>query len=161
MEKKTHKRKPPPPPPATSRHSYTSSTSPGLKPKKPVFKPITPRKATVHDLFGSDSDDDTIEHSAPVNGKNKLPSYITTRLANGQSRKIFENKPGTHYIDLKIYRCDEIESVQAMNRWRQAIVTVKSRTDDNTDSWQHLANFIMSTKKEYRNCPSTFISNYY
>lgn len=129
--------------------------------KKPLIKPIPPKKCTVYDLFGTDSEDDEKEVPASVPGKAPLASYITRRLANGHSRQIHEKKPGSHYIDLKIYRCDEIEKVPPMNRWRQAIVTVKNQTFDNTDAWQHLSNFIMATRKEYVKCPPTFVSNYY
>lgn len=130
------------------------------KPHQTRIKPIPPKKCTVYDLFGTDSEDDEKEVPA-VTGKTPLASYITRRLANGHSRQIYEKKPGTHYIDLKIYRCDEIEKVPPMNRWRQAIVTVKNQTFDNTDAWQHLSNFIMATRKEYVKCPPTFVSNYY
>ncbi|KAL4703639.1 hypothetical protein ACJJTC_010756 [Scirpophaga incertulas] len=130
--------------------------------KKPYFKPIPPKIATAYDLFGTDSEDDE-KADIPTTGKSPSPltSYVTRRLANGHSRQIFDRKPGTHYVDLKIYRCDEIEKVQPINRWRQAIVTVKNKTFDNTGAWQHLANFIRETRKEFVNCPQTYVSNYY
>lgn len=156
----------PVPRPSTSAMSAVpSSAKPSAPPrpsasKKPYIKPIPPRKCTAYDLFGTDSEDDEKEPPA-VTGKSPLASYITRRLANGHSRQTFEKKPGTHYIDLKIYRCDEIENVQPINRWRQAIVTLKNQTFDNTDAWQHLSNFIIATRKEYVKCPPTFVSNYY
>lgn len=150
---------PPPPPPSPTSASPRSSTS-----KKPHFKPIPPKKPTAYDLFGTDSEDEEVKDvPAADTGRKLVPlsSYITRRLANGHSRQSFDCKPGTHYIDLKVYRCDEINKIQPINRWRQAIVTVKNQTSDNTDAWQHLANFIMATRKEFRKCPQTFVSNYY
>lgn len=144
-----------------SRASPAPSTSRSA-PKKPYFKPIPPKKATAYDLFGTDSEDDEKEDVAvPGKAPIQLTSYLTRRLANGHSRQTYEHKPGTHYIDLKVYRCDEIKNVQPINRWRQAIVTVKNQTSENTDAWQHLTNFIMATRKEFVKCPPTFVSNYY
>lgn len=157
---KRHKRKHSPEA-STSRASPAHSPTP--KKKKPVFKPIAPvKKPSAHDLFGSDSEEEEVIVPAS-SGKKPAPllSYMTRRLANGYSRQVFDDKPGTHFIDLRIYKCDEIEKVQPMNRWRHSIVCVKNRTDENSDAWQHLANFIIATRKEFRGCPPTFISNYY
>lgn len=91
----------------------------------------------------------------------KLLSYITRRLSNGHARQSHSTKTGSHYVELKVYKCDEIKKVLPVNRWRQAIVTIKNQTDDNTEAWQHLSNFIIATRKEYRTCPPSFMSNFY
>lgn len=142
---------------STSRAHHASTSN---QKKKPFFKPIPSKKSTARDLFGSESEN---EDSPALPGKKSSPivSYMSRRLSNGHSRQVYDNKPGTHFIDLRIYRCDEIERVQPINRWRQAIICVKNRTDDNTEAWQHMANFIIATRKEYRNCPVTFFSNYH
>lgn len=150
--------------PSTSRESPVparSQSPPPPKVKKPVIKPIPPKKATVRDIFGTDSEDE--DQDQPVAGKpiQLLQSYMTRRLANGHSRQTCDTKKGSHYIELKVYNCDEIEKVSPMNRWRHAIVCVKNKTDENTEAWQHLTNFIIATRKEFRNCPINFISNYY
>lgn len=136
--------------------------------KKPKINPVqivrsvpsTSQPVTAAELFGSDSEDDVdVQTPAPPSGK--LLSTITRRLANGSSRQTDVTKIGSHYVEMKVYRCDEIERVAPINRWRQAIVTVKNRTDENTDAWMHLSNFIIATRKEFRKCPPTFVSNYY
>lgn len=164
-EKKSKKR--------THDHSKTdepSSPAPARTSKKSmksVINPISPppsKKPTAYDLFGTDSEDEEFEEtSTPAAGKKIQPliSYLTRRLANGHSRQSFEGKKGTHFIDLKVYRCDEIDNVQPVNRWRHAIVCIKNRTNDDTEAWRHLTNFITATRKEYRKCTPTFISNYY
>ncbi|KAL4702723.1 hypothetical protein ACJJTC_002451 [Scirpophaga incertulas] len=128
------------PAPSTSRAKYAAShqTEPVQKKKKTVINPVHMKKPTAHDLFGSDND-----------------SQMAIRA------KCMRTNKGSHYIDLRVYTCDDIERVQPMNRWRHSIICVKNRTDNNTEAWQHLVNFISATRKEYRNCASTFISNYY
>ncbi|CAG9790336.1 unnamed protein product [Diatraea saccharalis] len=134
----------------------------GEKKKKHIINPVAMKKPTANDLFGSESEDEVSPPTSITQPGNKpIHSYITRRLASGYSRQVDDAKRGTHYIDLRVYRCDEIEHVQPMNRWRHSIVCVKTRTNDNTETWQLLTNFISATRKEYRNCSPTFISNYY
>ncbi|KAJ8709638.1 hypothetical protein PYW08_002795 [Mythimna loreyi] len=136
-----------------------SSSQPSTS-KKQKIHPITPvTKATARELFGSDSDDDALE----ITAEKKPPaiySYITKRLANGFSRQMDEKKKGAFYIEVKIYRSDEIERVQPVNRWRHSIITIKNKTDEDSDAWNHMNAFIASTRKEFKNQTPTFISSY-
>ncbi|CAH0730465.1 unnamed protein product, partial [Brenthis ino] len=72
-------------------------------------------KVTAQDLFGVDSDDGEIND---VTCKNTSPlvSYLTKRVTNGFSRQIKFDKPGSHFVEIKIYKCEEIERVSPMNR---------------------------------------------
>lgn len=120
-------------------------------------------KATARDLFGSDSDDDDHELDRGSTAGKKIPpiySYITRRLANGFSRQIDENKIGSYYVELKIYNSDEIERVPPVNRWRHSVITIKNKTNSDTESWKHLNGFIKETRKEFKNRTPTFISSY-
>lgn len=106
-------------------------------------------KPSTTDLFGSDSnEDDNSGPSDPKKGK-PLYSYITRRLANGNSRQIDENKTGSHYIELRVYSCDEIQSVQPINRWRYSFIIIKNKTNTNSEAWSRLTDFISITRKEY------------
>lgn len=120
------------------------------------------QKATMKDLFGSDSEDE-VETADSSLGKKppQLVSYMTRRVANGHARQSDETKQGTHYIELKIYNCEEIERVPPMNRWRQAVVTIKNRCDTNTVAWHNIADYIAAVKKEFKSCPPTFINSYF
>ncbi|CAG9790233.1 unnamed protein product [Diatraea saccharalis] len=144
------------------KSSASASTPRADSSKKPNFKPIPEKKntCTARELFGTDSEDD--DNTELLSGKNApIVSYISRRLANGQSRQAYDRKPGNYFIDLKVYQCEDIERIQPVNRWRQAIITVKNRINDDSEAWCHLSNFLTSTRKEYRQCPPTFISNYY
>lgn len=155
---------------STERCAPTASTSGGKtsesraprKSKTTVIKSISDvMKPSMSDLFGSDSDgDDSTARPEPKKGTS-IYSYITRRLANGTSRQTNETKTGSHYIELKVYSCDEIQNIQPMNRWRHSVVTIKNRTDTGTEAWSHLTDFIAATRKEFKQCPPTFTSNYY
>lgn len=132
----------------------------------PTISPIPPLpKTTARDLFGADSEDEDepAEHAASKSGKKIQPmySYFTRKIARGYSRQSDENKVGSHYIELKIYKCDEIKNVLPLNRWRHAIVAIKNRTNDNTEAWRRLSEFVAATRKEFRENPPTFINSYF
>lgn len=116
----------------------------------------------MKDLFGTDSEDETqAAEQDPGKKPSSLVSYITRRVANGHARQSCDTKPGTHYIELKIYKCDEIERVPPMNRWRQAVVTVKNRSDTDTEAWRHISNYMSAVRKEFTSFPPTFINSYF
>lgn len=104
-------------------------------------KPIKEKKikrTTARDLLGSDSD----EPQDSSYGNEELSSYIYRRVANGYTKQYKNNQRGSHYIDLKIYKCNELENVKPKQRWRKSILTLKTKTDDNTRGWQHLVDFL-------------------
>lgn len=140
----------------------TCSAQPSTSKKsKPVIRPIPPvTKSTARELFGSDSDDDDAVEVPSVERKPPIYSYITRRLANGFSRQIDENKKGAFYIELKVYKCDEIERIQPVNRWRHSVITIKNKTDEDSESWRHLNEYIKSTRQEFKRCTPTFINSY-
>lgn len=146
----------------SSKSKKRASTS--SDPSEPAFKKTAiysnMKKTTASELFGNDSGDEEEQKR----GKKKLtPLYssISTRVANGTSRKTDDSKSGSHYVELKIYKCDEVEHVSPMNRWRHAIISIKNKTYENTEAWRLLSNYINATRKEFKNCPPTFVGAYY
>lgn len=67
-------------------------------------------------------------------------------------------KTGSHFIELKVYNCNEIKNVQPVNRWRHAVITIKNRTDDNTPAWGHLSQLIKETRKEFKGCRADILN---
>lgn len=114
------------------------------------------KKATISNLFGEK--DDKLEGNS---SRNYLPAYITQRQSSGYTKKAFENKPGTHYVELKIYECAEIENVSPMNRWRHSIFNLKNRTDTDAEAWKVLLQYMMAVDKEFADCRQYPISNNY
>lgn len=121
----------------------------------------TARKSTSKELFGSDSED-AADEMAQTNNKGICPlnSCLVRRIQNGVARQANPDKAGSHYVDLKVYRCDEIEKVTPLNRWRQSVVSLKYRTNDDTVAWGHLADFINAARKEFKGVPPTFNAFY-
>lgn len=119
------------------------------------------RRASARDVFGSDSDDEQCNNLKP--GKKTaaaLTSYFTKRVPHGVVRQSNTEKEGSHYIELKVYKCDEIKHIQPMNRWRHAIITIKNKTDVDSEAWEHLTQFIKATRREFKDCRPDVISGY-
>lgn len=140
----------------------------GSKPrgsKKPRINPVplTDNKLTARDLFGSESEEDDSLKPSTSAGKTSPPiySYYTKKVEKGYARKISETKQGPYYVEVKVYNCEEIASVPPVNRWRHSIVTIKTKTDTDTEMWRHLKAFTSSVDKDFKNCPVTLINSYY
>lgn len=151
MEKRKSKSKPSTS--ESSRKKTKSSSSSGVS--------ASSSKITAKQLFGSDSEGDDDFVTQEDGKKAPLLSYINRRVANGYCRQLYPNKSGKQYIELKIYNTSEIEKVSPMNRWRQAIVTIKSQTNTDTEAWRNLSKFIKDTREEYKSYPPTFIGTMY
>lgn len=153
--------------PAIREHSSKPSSS-RSEPRQPSTKrakinPITqaPRSSTAHDLFGTDSDDDEPEGAVKKNGNKAILSYLTKKVANGYNRQVKANAVGSHYVELKVYNCADIENVLPVNRWRHAVLTYKCRMNPDSEPFKDLNKLVASAKKDFRDCPRTFISSYY
>lgn len=134
------------------------------KKNKTTINPISASmRPTSRDLFGTDSNDEQEEEAVESTLNKKitpLHSYYMRKVANGISKQTNENKKGKFYLELNIYDHSEIERV-APYQWRHAIVTVKTRTNDETPAWNHLKEFLKETHKEFRHCPIDYVSNYF
>ncbi|CAB3254146.1 unnamed protein product [Arctia plantaginis] len=148
------------------RSAVGESMNTEIKKKKKNKTTINPISAstrpTLHDLFGTDSDDEQEEETVGSTSGKKIPplhSYYTRRVANSISKQIDENKKGKFYVEVKIY--DHSERIAPINRWRHAIVTVKNRTNDGTLAWNHMKNFLKETHREFKHCPIDYVSSYF
>lgn len=153
-EKKTKKRvKKSPPPEASGSRVRASGNGSGADNKR--FKS---NKSTAKELFGSDSEEDNVEEIGKK--ESTLVSYITKRNKNGYSRRVNALKSGTHFVEIKIYKSDEIEKVSPMNRWRHAIIAIKNKSETNTEAWQHLSTYLAAVRKEFKDCPAMTYNSY-
>lgn len=118
-------------------------------------QPLKSGRMTAKDLIGVDSDIDEDQHGK----KDELISYFSRRVANGISKQHNPELEGSHFIDLKLYMCQEIENVSPMNRWRHAVVTLKMKADDNNDGWKYLVKFLQDAKTKFKNCPVSYMSS--
>lgn len=147
------------------RSIKSSEESTSAKKSKQVVSPVTPSaRVTASELFGEDSDNE--ESVTPTQRPHKtgnippLYSYFTRRMAKGYSRQISETKEGKYYVEVKIYNTEEIKKVMPINRWRSAITTIKTKLDENKESWPHLKEFVKATQNDFKNCPITCIGAY-
>lgn len=147
------------------RSSKPSEESSSAKKSKTMISPVTPpARVTATELFGEDSDNE--ESITPAHRPHKtgnippLYSYFTRRMAKGYSRQISETKEGKYYVEVKIYNTEEIKKIMPINRWRSAITTIKTKLDDNKESWVHLKEFVKATQNDFKNCAITHMGAY-
>lgn len=141
---------------SSSRYTHTSQARTSTAPA-----PEVERKASARDVFGSDSDDDNF-HIPKPGKKTSAPicSYFTKRVPHGVVRQTNVEKEGSHFVELKVYKYDEIKNVQPMNRWRHAIISIKAKSETDTPAWEHLAQYIRATRQEFKDCRPDVISGY-
>lgn len=108
------------------------------------------------DILGSDSE---IDEDLSCGKKDNLVSSLSRRVANGVSKQYNHDTKGSYFIDLKLYLCSDIENVTPMNRWRQAIVTVKTRADENDPDHRYLVKFLKEVKKRFKECPVSYYAS--
>lgn len=112
-------------------------------------------KVTAKDIMGTDSDADENQKAGK---KDELVSYLCRRGSNGISKQFNPDIGGLRFVDLKLYMCNEIESISPMNRWRHAVVTLKTKIDDDNPAYRYLVKFLKKVKKNFKDCPITYVS---
>lgn len=125
----------------------TKITSKAIQEKKQEKK--SAKRSTMNELFGYNSE----ENEGNDIPKNILYSYLTQRTGNGYARQTYNTKIGSHYVELKIYDCAEIDNVSPMNRWRHAIFALKCKSNTDTKAWSSLTQYITDVKKEFEKKP--------
>nr|XP_049694812.1 uncharacterized protein LOC126054231 [Helicoverpa armigera]XP_049703896.1 uncharacterized protein LOC126056152 isoform X2 [Helicoverpa armigera] len=140
-----------------------SSEGSSSKKSKPTISPISPPACvTANELFGDEDDDknECVKSSTKTGNVPPIHSYFTKRLRKGYSRQISETKEGKYYVELKIYDVEEIKKIMPINRWRHAITTIKTKLDEDKESWHHIKDFILATQKDFKNCPLSYLGSY-
>ncbi|XP_026744756.1 uncharacterized protein LOC113506097 [Trichoplusia ni] len=135
------------------------------KKSKPTIPPISPpARVTANELFGNEDSDknECVKSSTKTGNVPPIHSYFTKRQAKGYSRQISETKEGKYYeyVEVKIYDVEEIKKIMPMNRWRYAITSIKTKLDEDKESWHHIKEFILATQKDFKNCPLSYLGSY-
>lgn len=112
-------------------------------------------KTTANELFGG-GDDQMPEHL-----NEGLYSYLQRRLPNGYAKQTNDAKLGSHYVEVKVWNSDDIEKVAPTNRWRHLIISLKNRSDTDTEAWRLLSQYLSAVRKEFKDCPVSYRSSYY
>lgn len=113
-------------------------------------------KVTAKDIMGTDSDAD---EDKKIGKKDELISYLCRRGPSGISKQFNSDIRGSRFADLKLYMCNEIQNISPMNRWRHAIVTLKTKIDDDNPAYRYLVKFLKEVKKNFKDCPITYVSS--
>lgn len=132
-----------------------------MKKAKTIAPCTPPPRLTSVDLFGEDSDNEQKPSTSTKPGNiPPLISNIMRRESNGFSKQINERAEGKYYVDVKIYNADEIKNISPISRWRYAITSIKTKLDENKESWRFLKEFVKHARTDFKNCPISLIGAY-
>lgn len=79
-----------------------------------------------------------------------LRSAFSQRVASGYSYQSDPTKTGQYFFELRVYNTREAERLSYNERWKQALVTLKLATDQNTGIWAALTGLVNAGQKEMR-----------
>lgn len=113
---------------------------------------------TATDLLGGESDEDEDWKKKNGNGCD-LSSYLYRRVTKGYTKQFKNDQEGSQYIDLKVYNCKELDKVKPKQRWRKSILTLKTKSSDNTPAWNCLVQFLKEIKLQFKDVPTTFVNS--
>lgn len=149
--------------PTSSRHESKASgvptSSSSKKRKHPRIEPHHVQKPSAYELFGTDSEveeEDDNERSIKKGNISRLYSYYTRRLPRCFTYCMDKSKLGSYYITLKVFKTDDIESVEPTKRLKKALYLIRNKTDSDTEAWKYLSEFITATCKEYESSPKFY-----
>lgn len=130
-----------------------SSTSRKRKHEK-IAPAQPPSKYSSYELFGTDSEEEGDDHvniksTTLGNNSNQMFSYFTIKYPKAYSRQVHKKKVGEYYIELKI---NDINKSELITKRRRADITIKNRTNCNTEAWFHLKKFIEVCRRQTKQC---------
>lgn len=80
-----------------------------------------------------------------------LRSFFTRRGASGVTTQRDPAKTGEYFIELRVYNSREAERLPADERWKNALITLKTATDTNTPVWKAVAKLAQVGKEDFSN----------
>lgn len=110
-------------------------------------------KTKIYDVFGLASRKEEGESGKP--GAKVLPSYFINRVANGNERRTAVTE-GAFYVDLKLYATKDAQDTDSLDLWKKAQVRIKFHTDENSEQWGQLYNFVRSVDSIFKEEPKFF-----
>lgn len=115
----------------------TARLSTSKKRRHTTIAPVTPRKYSTYELFGTDSEDEDDDHDEIKSTKNgnsstHMYSCFTVKYPKAYSRQIHKCKIGTYYIELKLNKNNE---TKILTKRQLPDIMIKNRTDCNMEAW--------------------------
>lgn len=80
-----------------------------------------------------------------------LRSFFSQRGTNGYTTQRDPVRGGEYYVELRVYSTKEAEAVPNDERWKKALITLKTCTDSDTAFWKSLSALVKAAKEEFKN----------
>lgn len=121
------------------------------KPKAPAANAV----ASAWSVLTSDSEEEGAIRRAA--NSTPLTSVLTRRVPDGVVRRL-QNLRGDHFIELKLYKVEDINKVAPLDRWEKAIVNLKLQIDGNAAEVTLINKFLKLCKERFT-AEGTFYSD--
>ncbi|KAI5643608.1 hypothetical protein NE865_04410 [Phthorimaea operculella] len=122
------------------RKSEESGRSQGKKSRKNIFAIIQAEENAV----------------ATDGPRNELSSFIT-KVSQGHTRRATA-LPGDFFVELKVYKAEDLRNVPADQRYKKALVAMKLYCKEGTKEWDSLQEYIGTSSKVFEECESVFFN---
>lgn len=98
--------------------------------------------------------------STPAQQNTKTVSSFASRVSSGTTRRCAITS-GDFYIDLKIYKVEDVKTTDALERYKKALVAIKLQCEEKSVEWEQIQKFISTAFDIFKNCEPTYYSNSY
>lgn len=79
-----------------------------------------------------------------------LKSFFSQRGSGAHTTQRDPARSGEYYIELRVYNTQEVEHEPNDERWKRALITLKTCTDTDTVIWRSLSNFVKAAKEDFK-----------
>ncbi|XP_063369034.1 uncharacterized protein LOC134657418 [Cydia amplana] len=87
-----------------------------------------------------------------------LDSSIVQRVANGLTKRTLE-LDGAFFVELRVYKTDDVRRELPENRWKKALLSIKTQLDSDTPPWESLIKFTKHIKSLFKDTEAKFYLN--
>lgn len=114
------------------------------------YRPAKKSKKDIFSILQS-------EEQATTNSTPRPASSFITRVSSGHVRRA-TNTTGDYFVELKVYKTEDINSVPQDERYRKALASLKLECADNSKEWDALQKFISTAYLLFENSEPVFFN---
>lgn len=102
--------------------------------------------------------DETEESRQPRESQQKLQplpaallrSFFSQRGSNAYTTQRDPTRAGEYYVELRVYNTKEVEGEPSDERWKRALITLKTCVDSDTAIWRSLSELVKAAREDFK-----------
>lgn len=80
-----------------------------------------------------------------------LRSFFSQRGSKAYTTQRDPTRSGEYFIELRVYNTQEAEQEPNDERWKRALVTLKTCTDTDSAIWRSVSTLVKAAKEDFKN----------